>query len=134
VVRPGSIATEVKEKSKKLVKLRTTRERVRRDEELGNGTGARPAPLIDQLQRAAYLWGANMPTELAAFRAGMTESRWAALRTLGQAVAECLPDGDEDRRLIHGLLGSNVMATSAPAQARAMATERLPGFEEESDD
>ncbi len=138
IVRPGSIGVETREKSKKLVKLLTIRERFRRDEELGNGTGARPAPLIDQLQRAAYLWGANMPAELGAFRAGMTESRWAALRTLGQAVAECLPDGDEDRRLINGLLGSNVMASNARAapakQTEDTAKPKLPGWEEKSDD
>jgi putative DNA methylase len=134
-VRPGSIATEVKEKSKKLVKLRTIRERGRQDEDLGEDSPARPAPLIDQLQRAGYLWGLNRTDDLASYRASLNETRWAALRVLGQAVAECLPDGDEDRRLVHGLLGSNVMARAAraalgrPAKPAA-AGQRLPGFEE----
>jgi len=134
-VRPGSIAVEVKEKSKKLVKLRTVRERGRQDEDLGEDSPARPAPLIDQLQRAAYLWGLNKSEDLASYRSSLGETRWAALRVLGQAVAECLPDGDEDRRLIHGLLGSNVMARVAkgalgrPAKPAAEGP-RLPGFEE----
>jgi len=133
IVRPGSIGVETRESSKKLVKLLTVKERIRADEDLGLDSAARPAPLIDQLQRAASLWGINRPDELATYRGALGETRWAALRTLGQAVAECLPDGDEDRRLIHGLLGSNVMAVSAPAPARAVARERLPGFEEVSD-
>jgi hypothetical protein len=51
-------------------------------------------------------------------------------------VAESLPDGDEDRRLLHGLLGSSAMGAAAPARpagAGAKAAEgaaRLPGFEE----
>ena len=68
-----------------------------------------------------------------------------ALRTLGQAVAECLPEGDEDRRLINGLLGSNIMAAAAraPVQAAAAAGRAaanvakagapLPGFEAEEE-
>jgi hypothetical protein len=47
----------------------------------------------------------------------MGETRWQAMRTLGQAVAECLPDGDEDRRLINGLMSSNAMS-SAPRAAQ----------------
>ena len=136
VVRPDSIAVEAKEKSKKMVKLRTIRERGQKDEGLGGDSPARPAPLIDQLHRAAYLWGLNRPEELVAYRASLGETRWTALRTLGQAVAECLPDGDEDRRLINGLMGSNVMASAAPrvvpTQAtRATAGAQLPGFETE---
>lgn len=133
IVRPGSIGSETREGSKKLVRLLTVKERIRLDENLGLESAARPAPLIDQLQRAANLWGINRPDELATYRGALGETRWAALRTLGQAVAECLPDGDEDRRLIHGLLGSNVMAISAPASARIATPEQLPGFEEVSD-
>ena len=67
------------------------------------------------------------------------------MRTLGQAVAECLPEGDEDRRLINGLLGSNIMAAAAraPVQAAAAAGRAaanvakagapLPGFEAEEE-
>ncbi|MPZ14397.1 MAG: hypothetical protein GEU73_08230 [Chloroflexi bacterium] len=100
VVRAGSIAIESKDKRKKVVKLRTIGERGRDDEHLGLDSPARPAPLIDQLQRAANLWGLNRMDELGSFRGSLGETRWVALRTLGQAVAECLPDGDEDRRLI----------------------------------
>jgi len=140
VVREGSIAAEAKEKSKKMVKLRTIKERGEKEDELGVSNGARPVPLIDQLQRAAYLWYLNKTDQLAAYRQSLGESRWTALRTLGQAVAECLPEGDDDRRLIHGLLGSNVMATT-PREDRVGAKWReqpgkvkLPGFEKSNDD
>ena len=57
MTRPHSIGSEVREKSKKVVKLRTIRERAMDDEELGNGPAARPTPLVDQLQHAAWLLG-----------------------------------------------------------------------------
>ena len=129
--RPHSIAAEGREKSKKVVRLRTIRQRTVEDEDLAHGTPARPAPLIDQLQWAAHLWGQNRTDLVASYRGELGGGRWTALRTLGQAVAECLPDGDEDRRIILGLLGSHVMATSAPAQpgnASAPAGAQLPGF------
>jgi len=119
-----------------MVKLRTIKERGEKEDELGMGNGARPIPLIDQLQRAAYLWWLNRPEQLAAYRQSLGETRWTALRTLGQAVAECLPEGDEDRRLVLGLLGSNVMATMPRDDGRPGAQRReqpgkvrLPGFE-----
>ena len=128
--RPHSIAAEAREKSKKVVRLRAIRQRA--DEDLGYGTSARPASLIDQLQYAAHLWGQNRMDQVGAYRSQLGESRWTA-RTLGQqAVAECLPDGDEDRRIILGLLGSNVMATSVPASPQptsGRAGAQLPGFE-----
>jgi putative DNA methylase len=131
VVRPHAIASESREKSKKLVKLRSIRERGAQDEDLGIGTPARPAPLIDELQRAAWLWGQNKQEELAKYRAQLGETRWQALRTLGQAVAQCLPDGDEDRRLVNGLLSSSVMSAAVPAAAASRPSEgeerRLPG-------
>ena len=135
-VRPYSIAVEGREKSKKVVRLRTIQQRAVDDDDLGYGTAARPAPLIDQLQHAAWLWGQNRVDQVGIFRGELGESRWAALRTLGQAVAECLPDGDEDRRIIQGLLGSNVMAAAAPTtnvqQSRPQpAGAPLPGFEAE---
>lgn len=140
-VRPGSIAVEAREKSKKLVKLRSIKERGAQEEDLGGDNGARPAALIDQCQKAAYLWGLNRTEDLAAYRGALGETRWAALRTLAQAVAECLPDGDEDRRLMLGLLGSNVMASAAPTPRKLQAQRArpapagapLPGFEEEDD-
>ena len=63
-VRAGSIAAEGREKSKKMVRLRTVRQRATEDEDLGFGTAARPAPLIDQLQYAAWLWGQNRVDDL----------------------------------------------------------------------
>ena len=135
-VRPYSIAVEGREKSKKVVRLRTIQQRTIEDEDLGYGTAARPAPLIDQLQHAAWLWGQNRTGDLGGYRGSLGETRWAVLRTLGQAVAECLPDGDEDRRIINGLLGSNVMAASATADNGQLSPPQpagapLPGFEAE---
>ena len=131
--RPGSIAVEGREKSKKMVRLRTIRQRALEDEVLGAGTPARPAPLIDQLQYAAWLWSQNRAGDLGNYRGTLGESRWGALRTLGQAVAECLPEGDDDRRIINGLLGSSVMGIAPPTNGRAGGTEpagaQLPGFE-----
>ena len=132
--RNGSIAGEGRERSKKVVRLRTIRQRAIGDEDLGYGTAARPAPLIDQLQYAAWLWGENLTDRLGAYRGGLGESRWTALRTLGQAVAECLPDGDEDRRIILGLLGSSVMGVAREIRATTRANgPMLPGFEAEVD-
>ena len=129
MTRLHSIAAEGWEKSKKLVRLRTIRQRAMDDEDLGYGSSARPAPLIDELQHAAWLWGENLTDRLASYRSELGETRWAALRTWGQAVAECLPDGDEDRRIILGLLGSSVMAGPAPERASGQVT-MFPGFED----
>ena len=114
LTREHSIAVAARERSKKIVKLRTVAERAREDDDLGMGTSARPAPLIDELQRAAWLWGQNQSARLGEYRGALGESRWTALLTLGQAVAECLPDGDEDRRIILGLLGATVRGVEPP--------------------
>ena len=136
--RPASIAAEGKEKSKKMVRLRTVRQRASEDDDLGFGTAARPSPLIDQLQYAAWLWGQSRTGALGGYRGSLGEPRWEALRTLGQAVAECLPDGDEDRRIINGLLGSGVMAVASAGNGRPeplpLAGAQLPGFEMEEKD
>ncbi len=116
LTREHAIAVTAREKSKKVVKLRTIAERAREDEDLGTGTSARPAPLIDELQRASWLWGQNQGARLGEYRGALGESRWTALLTLGQAVAECLPDGDEDRRIILGLLGATVRGVEPPAE------------------
>ena len=129
MTRPHSIASEGREKSKKVVRLRTIRQRAMDDDDLGYGSAARPTPLIDGLQHAAWLWGQNLTDRLSRYRGEIGETRWTALRTLGQAVAECLPDGDEDRRIILGLLGSSVMAGPAPERG-TMQAAMLPGFEE----
>lgn len=115
LTREHAIAVTAREKSKKVVRLRAITERAREDEDLGIGTPARPAPLVDELQRAAWLWGQNQSTRLGEYRGALGESRWTALIKLGQAVAECLPDGDEDRRIILGLLGATVRGPDPPA-------------------
>jgi hypothetical protein len=127
---------EGREKSKKTVRLRAIRQRAAEDEDLGYSTPARPAALIDELQYAAWLWGQNRTADLGGYRGRLGEPRWEALRTLGQAVAECLPDGDEDRRIINGLLGSGVMAVAAPTNGATGTAQPagapLPGFETDS--
>jgi adenine-specific DNA methylase len=135
LVRPHSIAVATRDKSKKMVRLRTIKERAAEDEDLGQETGVRVGPLIDQMQFAASLWDRNATTDLATFRGSVGETRWGVLRTLGQAVAASLPEGDEDRRLILGLLGSNVMGIAAPKtngrsirEKAAPYRERLPGM------
>ena len=115
VTRDHSIAVTARQRSKKVVKLRTIAERAREDDDLGGESSGRTAPLIDQLQCAAWLWGQNQSDRLGKYREALGESRWQALLTLGQAVASCLPEGDEDRRVILGLLGATVRATEAPA-------------------
>lgn len=114
VTRDHSIAVTAKQRSKKVVKLRTIAERGREDDDFGGESSSRTAPLIDQLQCAAWLWGQNQSDRLGKYRAALGESRWSALLTLGQAVASCLPEGDEDRRVILGLLGATVRPTEAP--------------------
>lgn len=138
IIRPNTIAAEGREKSKKVLRLRTIQQRAAQDEDLGYGVPARPAPLIDQLQFAAWLWGQNRTEDLAGYRGALGELRWEGLRILGQAVAGCLPGGDEDRRLINGLLGSGVMSLTSPNSVTTFATQPagawLPGFETESED
>ena len=132
--RPSSIAEEGRQRSKKVIRLRTIRQRATQDEDLGYGSSARPAALIDQLQYAAWLWGENLTGRLGAYRADLGEGCWTALRTLAQAVAECLPEGDEDRRLVLGLLGSRVMASaSTETSFTGPRNSMLPGFEVEKE-
>ena len=121
LTREHSIAVAARERSKKIVKLRTIAERAREDDDLGEGTPARPAPLIDELQRVAWLWGQNQSARLGEYRGALGESRWTAMLTLGQAVAECLPDGDEDRRIILGLLGATVRGVEPPPATPQLA-------------
>ena len=127
VTREHSIATTAKQGSKKVVQLRSIAERAREDAELGQGTPARPTPLIDELQQAARLWSANQGAQLGAYRGELGESRWAALQKLGQAVAQCLPNGDEDHRIIIGLLGATVrgVAPAAPDPQLTLGMEAV---------
>ena len=138
MTRAHSIGAESREKSKKVVRLRSIRQRAMDDDDLGNMSSARPTPLIDQLQQSAWLWSQNLSDRLATYRAELGETRWSAMRTLGQAVAECLPDGDDDRRIILGLLGSNVMASAPPTNGRgtqpADERVRLPGIDDNEEE
>jgi adenine-specific DNA methylase len=129
ITRPGSIAEETREKSKKMVRLKTIADRGKNDPSTGSGQGlgevtaGRAPALVDQLHLAAFLWSRNQAVALGDYREELGETRWQALRVLGQAVAECLPDGDEDRRLINGLLGSAAGASVAPVRAARPGTQ-----------
>ncbi len=60
--------------------------------------------MIDVLQRACSLWKRGEEKELAELLKstyGHIEAFWQ----LAQAISETLPDGDEEKRLLHGLLG-----------------------------
>jgi len=64
----------------------------------------RPQTMIDALQLAAILWKRGEEKaldELLANTYGHLEAFWQ----VAQAVAETLPEGNEERRLLHGLLG-----------------------------
>ena len=128
LTREHSIATATREKSRKVVKLRAIAARAREDERFGLGTPARPAPLIEELQRAAWLWGGNEGARLGEYRGRLGEARWAALLTLGQAIAECLPEGDDERRIIRGLLGATVrVGAAAPETTGTTGTTGTDG-------
>jgi adenine-specific DNA methylase len=62
------------------------------------------ATMIDVLQRACILWKMGKENELDGLLTrtnGYGEAFWQ----VAQAIAETLPDGDEERKLLHGLLG-----------------------------
>ena len=138
-IRTGSIAAEGREKEQE-------------DGATAHGSTARHGGRGPGLWHGGPAIAANRPAPVRCLGSGDrtasmtlagTEVAWARLagrpsRTLGQAVAGCLPDGDEDRRIIMGLLGSNVMAMALPdngrPRRRQTAGARLPGFETEEDD
>ena len=60
--------------------------------------------MIDALQLAAILWKRGEEKELDELLAN-TYGHLEAFWQVAQAVAETLPEGNEERRLLHGLLG-----------------------------
>jgi len=64
----------------------------------------RPQTMIDALQLAAVLWKRGEEKELDELLAN-TYGHLEAFWQVAQAVAETLPEGNEERRLLHGLLG-----------------------------
>jgi len=64
----------------------------------------RPQTMIDALQLAAILWKRGEEKELDELLAN-TYGHLEAFWQVAQAVAETLPEGNEERRLLHGLLG-----------------------------
>lgn len=84
------------QKDKEYVRLLSPTERERWPE--------RPSTMIDALQLAAVLWKKGEERELSELLArvfGPLEAFWQ----VAQAISETLPEGDEERRLLHGLLG-----------------------------
>lgn len=63
-----------------------------------------PTTMIDVLQRACVLWKGGKDKELEELLFG-TYGPVEAFWQVAQAIAETLPEGDEERRLLHGLLG-----------------------------
>ncbi len=91
------------------------------DERLGEaGPGGQPAPLIDVLHRACLLWNAGDRTGLAEFpsRSGYAqdESFW----TVAQALSEILPEGDKEKQMLQGLLGSKERVIAQARQGRLL--------------
>ena len=64
----------------------------------------RPQTMIDALQLAAVLWKHGQEKELDELL-GNTYGHLEAFWQVAQAIAETLPEGNEERRLLHGLLG-----------------------------
>jgi adenine-specific DNA methylase len=64
----------------------------------------RPQTMIDALQRAAVLWKRGQEKELDELLEN-TYGHLEAFWQVAQAIAETLPEGNEERRLLHGLLG-----------------------------
>ena len=91
MTRPHSIASEGREKSKKVVRLRTIRQRAMDDEDLGYGSAARPTPLIDELQHAAWLWGQNLTDRLSRYRGEIGETRWDGAADTGAGGSRVPP-------------------------------------------
>jgi adenine-specific DNA methylase len=64
----------------------------------------RPQIMIDALQLAAVLWKRGQEKELDELLEN-TYGHLEAFWQMAQAIAETLPEGNEERRLLHGLLG-----------------------------
>jgi putative DNA methylase len=64
----------------------------------------RPQTMIDALQLAAVLWKHGQEKELDELLEN-TYGHLEAFWQVAQAIAETLPEGNEERRLLHGLLG-----------------------------
>ena len=62
--------------------------------------GKAPASMIDTLHQAVLYWEQGEERELEEVLAGAAEPFWQ----VAQAIAETLPDGDKERKLLHGLL------------------------------
>ena len=102
------------------VQLLGPRQRAR-DEHLGEaGPGGQPPPLIDVLHRACLLWNQGDRAALAEFLARSGHMRDESLWTVAQALSEILPEGDNEKQMLQGLLGSKERIVTDAQQGRLL--------------
>lgn len=102
----------------KNVTIQGARQRAK-DEHLGEiGAGGRPAALIDVLHRASLLWNQGDRPGLAEFLTRSGYARDESLWTVAQALSEILPEGDKEKQMLQGLLGSKERVATEMRQGR----------------
>ena len=84
------------------------------------------------VHRAALLWEAGSQGLLAQFLAGLGTTRLEAARTVANAIANILPEGDKERQLMQGLLGARGV-TDAKERIRAAAQQARLALGESED-
>jgi putative DNA methylase len=88
-------------------------------EHLGEaGPGGQPAPLIDVLHRAALLWNQGDRSGLAEFLSRSGYARDETFWVVAQALSEILPEGDKEKQMLQGLLGSRERVVTEARQER----------------
>jgi putative DNA methylase len=90
-------------------------------EHLGEaGPGGQPAPLIDVLHRACLLWNQGDRPGLAEFLSRSGYARDESFWTVAQALSEILPEGDKEKQMLQGLLGSKERVVMEARQERLL--------------
>jgi len=102
------------------VELLGPRQRAK-DENLGEiAPGGRPVPLIDVLHRACLLWNQGDRPGLTEFLARSGYAHDESLWTVAQALSEILPEGDKEKQMLQGLLGSKERVVTEVRQERLL--------------
>ena len=102
------------------VELLGPRQRAK-DENLGEtAPGGRPVPLIDVLHRACLLWNQGDRPGLTEFLSRSGYTRDESLWTVAQALSEILPEGDKEKQMLQGLLGSKERVVTEVRQERLL--------------
>lgn len=102
------------------VELLGPRQRAK-DENLGEtGPSGRPMPLVDVLHRACLLWNQGDRPGLTEFLARSGYARDESLWTVAQALSEILPEGDKEKQMLQGLLGSKERVVTEVRQERLL--------------